>query len=538
MKNSAALFCVRCTDTAKRTITCIALTAGLLFLHIPLSAQVSQQELQGLGPVEFINYEGPMSRIETRVAIRDTGAALGSIIRGGGAQAGSLARYFVINSRSGADASKLDADIFGLGIDVSVDHIRNLRFIVQGYLESAYQYSEADASLLAEFITIYNAVYRGAWDFVVSRYKTPVIGHLTQEQTGLSLRYDEWPGQTLMLIPIGAGLGGPLSSVDTAAISDPRVIDQLREEPDRGVAQRQGMVDLMEREAESAAQLAASGTENIQQEERQIARERQEAQQAERQVEALQNQIAQDRQNPNANQQVLNEQAAVAARQQQEVQQQQASLVQREEALDAQRDQVQRQAAFAEQRNDQAQQQRQQIADDQQALLAQEPPAPEAQGTLGLSILTRDACSSIGRLVLVDPATGRETRRSPITTVDVRTVTRIDNKLLAIAGENRNNSAIRLVEINASTLEMTAQGNDDIAQGSLLWVNGQNLYAITVNGGNFYMARFNTNMVLQNRSAIAIHPFASLLFDGQTILTQRADGSPLFLNAQDLTEKR
>ena len=109
---------------------------------------------------------------------------------------------------------------------------------------------------------------------------------------------------------------------------------------------------------------------------------------------------------------------------------------------------------------------------------------------------------------------------------------------MAIAGENRGNGAIRLVEINRSTLEMLKQGDDDISPQSLLWTNGQDIFAVTNTAGNLYLARFNTDLVLQSRSSITVHPFASVLFSDGFIVTQRADGSAVLLNESDLSEKR
>jgi len=85
---------------------------------------------------------------------------------------------------------------------------------------------------------------------------------------------------------------------------------------------------------------------------------------------------------------------------------------------------------------------------------------------------------------------------------------------------------------------MIRQGNNDIAPGSLLWLNGQNVYAITNAGGNSYLARFNADLVLQSRSSIPVHPFATVLFYGTNILTQREDGSAAMLNATDMSERR
>jgi len=513
-----------------------ALITGFCFLASPLFAQVNQSELGNLGPVEFVNYEGPYTIIETRAQIRSIGYNLGLTVKAGSVRGGALNRYFVIHSVSEADGFKLDADIFGLGVDVGVDHIRNLRLIIQGYLEAAYDYTERDAALLAEYITIYNAVYRGDLDFFSSRYKNPVMDNLTQEKAGLSIRYDEWPGKALIVIPLGTGLGGPLSSIDTSTISDSRVTEQLRQEPDMALDQRKDMVDLKERESDEASQQAAITREAIQQEEERIAREREQARQQEQQARQEQQQVAQEREQPGADQEALDERQTAAEQQQQEARQRQEELDRQEEAVEEQRSEAERQDTFAEQKSSEAQEERQQIAEDQQSMINQEPLPSQAEGILGVSILTPN--TSLGRIVKLDSDTGRETQRSPLNTINVRTVILINNRIFAIAGENRGNGAIRLVEVNSSTLEMQKQGDDDIAPQSLLWNNGQDLYAVINTGGNLYLARFNTDLELQARSSMTVHPFASVLFSDSYIITQRADGSAVLLNMRDLSEKR
>ncbi|MCL2196291.1 MAG: hypothetical protein FWB77_01620 [Treponema sp.] len=506
------------------------LIAAFIFITITVTgfAQVNRDELQDLPPVVFINYEGPHARLDTREEIRQIGVVMGRVIsereRGNAStlaamsqeqkntysyefQAGSVNRYFIIHCVSGSEGSKIDADILGLGVDTSVDHIRNLRVIIQGYLQAAYNYSERDAALLAEYITIYNAVYRGHWDYFTERYKNQVMGNLTKDKVGLSIRYDEWPGRTLIVIPLG--IGG-LSSIDTSTISDSRVIEEMRKEDDQGIPQRQGMVNLMEREAAQADRQAQRERQEVRQEERQIANERQ--------------QVAQERQRA---------EEAGDAKAQQEAAKKEEALDRREEALDQRREEAQKLQDFAEQKSDEAQAQRQEIARDQQAVIAQEP----AGGIFGISIEKTDP-TYMGRLNRFNPADGNLIRKSPLNTVHTRTVTFIGGRILAIAGENTGQGAVRLVELNQNSLEMARQGQDDILTGSLLWVNGNDLYAITTNlsTGECYLGRFNTNLELQAKSIIKVHTGASVTIQQGKLLTQNTDGSPLILNPMDLTE--
>ncbi|MDR0324174.1 MAG: hypothetical protein LBI12_06995 [Treponema sp.] len=534
----------------------------IFFSAASVSAQVDRDELQGLPPVVFINYEGPHARIDTREEIRQLGVVLGQNIseREKGLepalaamsieqrrqysylfQTGALNRYFVIHSVSGPEDGKFDADIFGLGVDAGVDHIRNLRTIIQGYLQTAYDYSESDARLLAEYITIYNAVYRGNWDFFVSRYKTPVINNLVRDRAGLSIRYDEWPGRTLMLIPLGTG---GIGAVDTSAIMDRRVIEELRREEDQGVPQRQGMVEIMEREADRAEQRAQVEREVIREQERQITEERRQTEQERQSIEQERQSIEQERQRIQEDleagriteeearqaQQELDRREQGIQQRQQEIEQREQETDRRQEDVEQRREEAQRLEDFAEERMDQAQQQREEIARDQQAAIVQE----TTGGVLGITIEKQNP--PMGRLIRFDPVTGNEIRRSPLDSVHVRTVTFIGGKILAIAGENIGSGAVRLIEINQTNLIMARQGDDDIMTGSLLWVNGSDLYAITVDLSNnaCYLGRFDTNLALQAKSSVRVHREASVAIQQGYLLSQREDGSVLILNPSTL----
>jgi hypothetical protein len=531
----------------------------LLFISFPLFSQVNRAELeQNQGPVIFLNYEGPQTRIETREQIRNIGYSLGQETRRGNNSPGTRPRYFVIHSVSPAEGSRLDADIFGLGADVGVDHIRNLRLIIQGYLEAAYAYSAQDAALLAEYITVYNAVYRGSWAYFGQRYKTAVIRYLDAGRAGISTRFDEWPGQTLMLIPLGTGSPGSLSAVDTSAVSDTNVLDEMRKEEDRGIDQRQELADLKDREAQEAEQRAQGQREAIAEEERRISQEREETG---RERERIQEERRQTQQAA-ASGEISREEAqgreeSLAARETAADSREQ-ELRQREEALTGQREEARQEEERAEQKREEAQQDRESIEKDQREIAAaeqevavrdqgelsgtrEEPGVPQEPGALAVSRVIGTNLerpdSPLGRVVQLNSNTGAELRRSGFNTVNGRTLAFVGGRLLAIAGENRGSGVIRLVEIDTDSLEIVSQGNDDIHPNSLLWVNGTDLYAVIVSEeGSAYLGRFDTLLTRQAQSEAAVHPFGAVNFQGGLLVTQRADGSALILNPRELTE--
>jgi len=144
----------------------------------------------------------------------------------------------------------------------------------------------------------------------------------------------------------------------------------------------------------------------------------------------------------------------------------------------------------------------------------------------------------MGKLVRIS-MTGNELKRSAIDSVHVRTLTIVGGKILAIAGENKGNGAVRLVEINQNSLEMAKQGDDDILTGSLLWINANDLYAITVDHKTkyCYMGRFDANLEMKAKSAVRVHQSASLTIQQGRLLTQDENGNAIILDPADLTKR-
>ena len=534
----------------------IIVAAGLAFTSVSTlgSLEVDRTELEKSrnSRVVFINYEGPHARVESAEDIREIGRALGRAIRAGAVRSGNPHRYFAVHSASAAAADRLDADILGLGVDAGVDHIMNLRRILQGYLEGAYEYSERDAALLADFITIYNAVYRGDWNYFGSRYKDAARAELTSDKVGLSVRFDEWPGRSLIVIPLAEGKAGSLSAIETSSLTEKKVVEELRKEESRGVEQRKEMVDLKEREASEAQQTAALQREAIAEEEAKLAEERA-ALAAEKERIAAQEKAAASAggttegagapavgaaASGSTAAVTPGEQTSAPAAEKAAVAAKEAELEKREDALKEKKEEAAAAEARAEKKAEEAKTERKEIADDQQAVIAEEtvkaPPAPS--GTLALRML--DQTSPLGRVVLVDAATGNELASSALDTVSSRSVVVLDDRIVAIAGQAKGSGAVRLVALDPKTLAMTKQGEDDVHAGSLIWIRGADLYAVVSVGGKLHLARFDKELKKLAQSSVAVHPFAAPLFRGDSLSVQASDGKPVLLGFGDLLAKK
>ncbi len=254
-------------------ISALLLVASIVCVQ---ALEVNRNELQSVdsSTITFNNYNGPHTVIDSLAAIRNIGTQLGRSLGSdltSTKTAGSENRYYVIHAVD-ATTGKLDADIFILGKNAGVDHVRNLRHIVAAYLVETYKYSEKDAMTLATFITVYNAVYRGKLDVFQSKYKDIVTKYLHADKVGLSVNWEDWAGKTEMVIPL-ADIAGGLSTIDTSVISDKNVINSMRESDDRGIDERKNMVGIKDREADSAEQNAENAAKQAVQENRKLSEE-------------------------------------------------------------------------------------------------------------------------------------------------------------------------------------------------------------------------------------------------------------------------
>ena len=205
----------------------LVLAVVALFAVCPAWSQtVDEGELKSVGEqdIVFESYTGPHSVFDTAEEIVGIGRALALGIRGGAARADFFGLYSVIRAVDPAETSKLDADIIVLEPRAGVDHIRNLRRIIAGYVETAFGYSRADAELLAVFTTYYNAVYRGRTAELAERYSAAVMANLTAENAGLALSYRDWPGKTRLLVPLSRGGVLPAGSPALGAAA----VDRMR----------------------------------------------------------------------------------------------------------------------------------------------------------------------------------------------------------------------------------------------------------------------------------------------------------------------
>lgn len=561
----------------RKFLASLIFAAGSVFF---VSAQnVNERELRSAGDastIVFENYEGPHSVIETAAAISSIGAGLGNQLKNAGTQSsgtfGANGKYTVIHAVDPSEQGKLDADIILINPNATVDHIRNLRRIIASYLSAAYGYSQQDASTVATFVTVYNAVYRNQLDTFKSKYKNIVISNLTEKKCGLSIKWSDWPGNSQIVIPLGEYAEGGLSSVDTSVISDKKVVESMKEDDDKGVDERKNMVDIKEREAENAETKAQEAAKEAAQDKQALDEQKKNQAQAEKNAQAKQNEAdkakkdaenakkeaAADPQNKakqaeakQAEQKAENAQKE-ADQAKSNAEQEQQKTQQQQQKADESAKKAEEQQQKADKKLDEAQNERMEIAKDQQEILESELKQLEDGTVIGLKVVKE--ADYLSTLVKVNSKTGKVVKESPVKVIRGRTIIAVQDAVvgvatgasfpktsgdstfyMAICGENSGKGAIKLCLIDAFKMEIQKESEENVSEHSVLVNNGSNFYCVIQDKSGWVLGRYDKSLNLIQKSAVNISESTPITITGKGIVVTNSNNIPVLLSVSDLS---
>jgi hypothetical protein len=460
--------------------------------------------------VEFVNYEGPHAKYETADEIRGIGIYLGNQIKRGEIRSSYHGRYSILHAVTDKGQGLFNADILIIEKDAVVDHINNIRRILSGYLQSAYSYSREDADIIAEFATYYNAVYRGDFQYFISAYNEIVINSLDEDKAGISTRYLEWPGATELVVPLT--VSGEIR-IDTDTISDEDVIEDLRTQDDKGIEPRKDIVELKEREIEEEQDKIEEQKEKLKEESRELETEKD-------QLEEEKDKLTDT-----------------------EIKEREEVITEKETALEEKQEELKEREESQQDRQEAVQKEREQIAEDEKELIDErkESSADTAAAGKTVPFLIIDGSDSdlMGRLVLINTATGEIDKRSSINTVRGRRYYLSGRNMLIVSGIDRAPQAVRLIFLDSETLEVIIQGNNDVFGDTDILLDGNSIFAVVREDGKWYIGRFNRDLELQSRSEQEVLAYTPLQLNDGILYVQLDNGRivPLIPDTLKINEK-
>ncbi len=251
------------------------------------------EELKVEDGIIFINYEGRQPATYPEETIRRIGIYMSSQLRSGKAKGQWADKYSAIHLYDEFEKDMLGADIITLEKNAKVNHINSLRLILGGFIEDYYAFSRSDSDLLAFFVTIYNAIYRGDMGYIQEKYQGSVTDIVDPLTVGLSLNYKDWAGASDILVPLtDKAERQDIRSLDTSALTDARITEALRKQPDKALEERKGIVDVKEREVVTSKKELDETKEDVALKEDQIAKTEAEITDREKEIEKEEKELA------------------------------------------------------------------------------------------------------------------------------------------------------------------------------------------------------------------------------------------------------
>lgn len=528
-----------------KKITCLLLIS-LLSISSIFSLEVDKNELNTTGNeiIEFINYTGPHKVIDSAQAIKEIGSDLGKDISlSVSSTNGSNEKYYVVHSVTSESKDQLDADIIYIGSTATVDHVDNLRRIISGYLQSAYDYSEKDADTLAVFITVYNAVYRGKLDTFKSKYTEDVVKNLSSENCGLSTNYKDWPGKSEIVIPLFDVKNGGLSTVDTSVIADSKVVDSMQEDEDRNIDSRKDMVDLKEREADESSEKAQEAQKEAVQEQKVLNETKKEAEEAKKEAEEAKKEaeeakkVAEENPNDKKTQETAKEAEKKAEEATAKAEEKQQQVEEQQKKTDDAKEAAKEAQEIADKKQNEAQTERKEIAQDQQEI--QQEKIAEAKANTEYGIIIVDEENLLSRLVKFNSDNGEIIRKSPVAVIRNRTIFEVGSEgseqFISVAGDNAGNGTIKLVLMDQDNMEITRESNETLSEDSVLVKDGDDYYCVIDDNGKWVVAKYNAELSLRYKSSIAVKSSTPITITKSGVVVTDSTGQLMLLSKTDLS---
>ncbi len=488
-----------------------------------LAAQTVAEDVlkaQGLQGIEFKNYVGPHKVIESRASIQGIGTELGRQIKGGALHAEYGQKYRIVRVHD-ATSEKLSADLLILGPDAGVDNIRNLNWIVSAYLQQEFGYSVTDADLLSDFVTRYNAFYRGKLDYIQATFIPAVGENVTAENAGIALSYTDWPGKTRLLIPLRDSLSkGLAGGLNTEEVSNKDVVKTMGDQP--ALDERKKLADLKEAEivqeqkaivqAETKASPAPSAPGTTPPSPTTTPP----AKPAPVPSTPTANSTAPAATTPTTPAPATKPTTAPAALPLDQAKQQ---LAARDQALQAERQDIVKQET-------------------KPTPATPTPAAAPAKPASTAAFVKMTEGSKTGQLWIVDTAANKVWKKSQVNSIRQPDALTFGAGILVVAGDTKvDNGAIRLLILSPDDGSILASGTDDVAADTPLVISGAQVLALAKGTGGLVLAAFDANLKTVAKGTDALSSLTDVVSTASGIYVQSAGGTVIVLDPTTLKKK-
>ncbi len=566
----------------------LSILTAVLLSHPASALQVDTDELKSARKIEFINYTGNVRHADSPREVFSIGKGLAaSLAKRGSDTAAFSMKYSIVRALSKEEPDKYSADIFSINKDARVGHIDNVRRIIAGYLEGMYGYSPRNSRTLSLFITYYNALYRGDMNYISSKYKSIVVGHLDASNAGISTRYDEWPGATRILIPLTDNPSrGRLDSIDPDMISDDDVRKEIRKD-DKNIEDRKDLVELKKKVIEKNKDEINREKTELSEKEKKMQKDEIKLKEREKTAEKEKSDLQKEKES------ITKEKGKAAAllnpeekkKKEKEIQDNGENIKKREEKSREEEKKISEEKKKIEKKKEETSLEKKKIKDKEEKLTKKEDKISKEEKEIRDDEIKRDIKKSPDKVAallskkaeeldqredalrdkksdkniyalklfylkireylqdghynnemyMINAATRSVEFKSPVENICGSRYDIFSRGVAVITHMGSHEKSHHLTLLSRETLQPVASGSDDIFWRSFVGIRDGSIYAIMIDKGEYYLGRFSEDLKLAAKSAERISKETFISFYEDFIYINRWDKKIMVLKKSDLS---
>ena len=191
------------------------------------------------------------------------------------------------------------------------------------------------------------------------------------------------------------------------------------------------------------------------------------------------------------------------------------------------------QQAVADKKQSEAQEERKSISQDQQAVAEKETANENAATVYGLNLANTSSLNS--SIVKVNASNGSVVQESELDVIRGRAMHETSDGFIAIAGENKGNSAVKLVIIDQNSLEITKESEEVLSDNSVLVQDGSEYLVVIKDKIMHNVAKYDANLNLIKKSPVPVSPNSPIVKTSAGYMVTDIAGQPLLLDLNELT---
>ena len=514
----------------------------------PIDVDVDEIKSIAGKKIEFINYTGENPQF-TADEIRSWGGKISNDLKKG-KNVGNYYNFFsVIHVVDPSEKVKFDSDIISISKFGGVNHIDTLRLMLQGFFEEQYGYNRQDSSILAYFVTIYNAVHRGDITYFNSKYKKKVMNYITVKDAGLSTHYKKWPGATKILIPLSEGAyQGKISSLDTTELTEDSTIDAIKKEEKHGIDEREDMIDLQKRQIVEEKTDLKEDKEKIDKDKKELEEKKDKVLEYKKKIEKDKENIEEikDEDKKEEEEKRIKEEEEKIKQEEDKIQEQEDKIKEDEEKIKDTEKKIEDKEEKIEKNKEELEKDkiREEIEKDTDKFVEEyydEIVEKDERIYRGLFYYLKVKEYLTGghynnEMYIIDAPTGDIVATATGSNIcgkeyDIWS----DKGVLVITHGGSHTAGHYLTLLDLKTLEVKANGKENIFHRSFVEIVNNHGFAVTIDNNSYYLGKFNEDMNLVARSNDQVDPNTFISFYKDRIYVNGSERNILVINQSDLS---